>query len=109
MVFIDADKESYAKYASLILDLSPTSAQGTRLVRAGGLIVADNVLSGALVADSSGANPLSDRSIPENAEMWNEDELRGLDEFNKLMKDEERVDTFLLPVFDGLSLGMLKD
>lgn len=107
-MFIDADKESYAKYASLILSLSSPKSR-TRLVRAGGLIVADNVLSGGLVADCSDANPLSDRSVPENADMWNDGELRGLDEFNKLMVDEQRVDVFMLPVFDGLSLGVLKD
>lgn len=65
--------------------------------------------SGGLVADSSDANPLSDRSVPENAELWNDEELQELDKFNKLMVDEQRVDVFMLPVFDGLSLGVLKD
>ncbi|HVC25741.1 MAG TPA: O-methyltransferase [Acidimicrobiales bacterium] len=48
MVFIDADKESYPQYF----------AWAMRLVRPGGLIVADNVVRGGAILDAGSGDPL---------------------------------------------------
>ncbi|OAA62534.1 O-methyltransferase family 3 [Niveomyces insectorum RCEF 264] len=56
LVFIDAQKTGYPQYlATLLAKSAPGTAR--RLVRAGGLIVADNVLRRGLVADASADNP----------------------------------------------------
>lgn len=55
LIFIDADKISYPKYLQLILENS--KGEGKRLLKNGGIIVADNILRRGTVADSSDANP----------------------------------------------------
>ncbi|PMD63357.1 S-adenosyl-L-methionine-dependent methyltransferase, partial [Hyaloscypha bicolor E] len=60
LIFIDADKASYPTHPthpSLILSLSGPSGATTRLLRPGGIIVADNILRSGLVADHSPTNP----------------------------------------------------
>jgi predicted O-methyltransferase YrrM len=92
-VFIDADKTSYPAYLSLILSLS-----SPRLLRPSGIILADNILRRGLVADSSPANPWVAKAKTEKT--WRERDMKALDEFNKAMEGSERVETFLMPVFD---------
>ncbi len=75
LVFIDADKPNYSNYYRLVFDK----------VRAGGFIIADNVLWSGKVLD-----PGDD----ENA--------RCLHEFNQMVLADERVSNVLLPVRDGL-------
>ena len=58
MVFIDADKSSYPIYLEKVLSRSQPG-QTRRILKPGGLIIADNVLRRGLVADSSDANPWS--------------------------------------------------
>lgn len=77
-IFIDADKENYDAYYERAL----------RLLRAGGLILLDNVLWGGWVADRR-------RADPETAS------LRALND--KLHRDE-RIDLALLPLADGITL-----
>lgn len=77
LVFIDADKENYAKYYDLVFDK----------VRAGGFIIADNVLWSGKVLD----NP---------AKM--DVDTKAIDDFNKMVQSDARVDNVLLPVRDGL-------
>ncbi|KFY04800.1 hypothetical protein O988_00513 [Pseudogymnoascus sp. VKM F-3808] len=105
LVFIDADKISYPNYLSLVLSLS-TSSSKVRLLRTGGTIIADNVLRRGVVADKSSANPHAT-----TAELSSDrgEQLVALDRFNKDLVDNERVETFLLPLFDGLGMGRLKD
>ena len=102
LVFIDADKTSYVTYLELILALSKPGSSN-RLLRAGGIIMADNILWRGLVADASEANPWHDwkRNTPEDRQ--------GLDEFNKKMKSEQRLDALLMPIFDGVGMARLKD
>jgi caffeoyl-CoA O-methyltransferase len=76
--FIDADKAGYDAYYERML----------KLVRPGGLIAIDNVLWSGKVADSS------DTSADTAA-------IRAL---NAKIKRDERVDTVLLPVADGIFL-----
>ena len=102
LVFIDADKTSYLTYLELILALSKPESPN-RLLRAGGMIMADNVLRYGLVADASEANPWHNTKT---------DSIRDrqvLNEFNKKMKSEPRLEALLMPIFDGLGMARLVD
>ena len=77
LVFIDADKEQYPLYFDLIIDR----------IKAGGLIIADNVLwSGKVVTNAT------------------DEATQALQLFNMKMVEDTRVETVLLPVRDGLTL-----
>ena len=71
--------------------------------------MADNVLRRGLIADSSDANPWSSVLKQQAETVWSEGDMKALDEFNKMLAREERLDTSLLPMFDGLGLAILKD
>lgn len=77
LAFIDADKPSYWKYFNLVLPL----------VRQGGLIVVDDVLS-----DGNVLHPHQSAKA------------RTMDRFNKLVARDKRVEVLLLPTLDGLTL-----
>lgn len=77
--FIDADKEGYPRYVERCLEL----------LRPGGLMAIDNVLLTGNVARP-------DVSDPET------DSMRAL---NAALRDDERVELSLLPVFDGVTLA----
>lgn len=80
LAFIDADKSNYINYYELIL---PKLNQG-------GFIVADNVLwSGKVLQES---------------EMEKDVDARTLDQFNKMILNDERVENVLLPIRDGLMI-----
>ena len=79
LVFIDADKTSYDAYYEHAL----------ALLRAGGLVLIDNVLWGGRVADP-------DRSDEDT------DALRAL---NRKLHDDQRIDLALLPVGDGMTVA----
>ena len=76
LVFIDADKRNYATYFDLVI----------HKVRAGGLIIVDNVLWSGKIIDSSA----QDKSTV------------ALREFNQKCLDDVRVEKTLLPLRDGL-------
>ncbi len=78
-VFIDADKESYDDYYELLLPH----------VRPGGLIVFDNMLRGGQVIDPT------EKFTPPN---------RAIDQLNRKLAIDPRVQTVLIPVADGISL-----
>lgn len=75
-IFIDADKASYPLYYE----------ESVRLVRKGGLIVADNVLWSGRVL------------LPDD------NESRAIVEFNKRVAEDGRVEKVMLTVRDGISL-----
>jgi O-methyltransferase len=77
--FIDADKVGYPTYYELCL----------RLLGTGGLIAVDNTLWDGRVADPS---------------VVDEDTL-AIREFNRMLRDDPRVDISLVPVGDGLTLA----
>ncbi len=79
LAFIDADKESYAEYYALCLDL----------VRPGGLILFDNVLWGGAVAD------------PERDDA----DTRALRALNRQLHADERIDLSMVPIGDGLTIA----
>jgi len=109
LIFIDADKTSYPTYLSLILSLSQKGSSATRLLRPGGLIVADNILRRGLIADSSDANPWSSSLKQQGERPWRGGDMAALDQFNKELAHNERLETFLMPMFDGLGMGRLVD
>lgn len=80
LVFIDADKENYSNYFNVIIDkLHP-----------GGIILSDNVLWSGKVIES----------LKED-----DADTRSLIKYNKLLKNDSRVETILLPIRDGLSIS----
>lgn len=102
---MDADKTSYPTYLSQILEYSGSTAK-LPLLKAGGVIIADNVLRRALVADSSDANPWS-KQLKEQT--WREGDMAALKKFNDMMVEDPRLETFLMPMFDGLGMARLKE
>lgn len=82
LVFIDADKSEYPAYF----------AEAVRLLRPGGIVVLDNALWGGKVADPAQRDP---QTVT----------LRAL--ANQLGEDERLV-TSLVPVGDGLLIGVLR-
>jgi predicted O-methyltransferase YrrM len=79
LVFIDADKPNYSTYYDLVIDK----------LRPGGVILADNVLyHGEVLSPDSGQS--------HNA--------RAISAFNKKIAADERVETVLLTLRDGLFL-----
>lgn len=107
LIFIDADKVSYPNYLSTILKTS-SSVWVSRLLKAGGYIVADNVLRRGVIADDSSANPHSQKTGT-GGKPWNKEDMAALKEFNDMMVKSERLETFLMPLFDGLGMARLKD
>ena len=79
LVYMDANKREYCEYYELIFDM----------VRAGGLILADNVLWDGKVCQ----NPL-----PQDKQTL------GIARFNDMIKEDRRVESVILPLRDGLNL-----
>ncbi len=79
LVFIDADKENYINYFNLILPK----------MRKGGIILSDNVLWSGKVWQEVKANDKSTQTLLQ---------------FNRLLKEDKRVETLLLPIRDGLTV-----
>jgi len=80
LVFVDADKENYISYFNMIVPM----------MEKGGIILSDNVLWSGKVLEP--LNP-KDKSTKE------------LLEYNKLLKEDPRVETVLLPIRDGLTVS----
>ncbi|MCQ2149577.1 MAG: O-methyltransferase [Bacteroidales bacterium] len=78
-VYIDANKREYCDYYEGVLPL----------LSQGGIILADDVLMGGKVYDDP---PSGDR------------QTSGLVEFNERVSRDERVETVILPIRDGLSI-----
>jgi caffeoyl-CoA O-methyltransferase len=75
LIFIDADKENYARYYDLVINHVPL----------GGYILADNVLWSGKVLDDK----------PDK-------DTRAIKEFNRKIQEDARVENVLLPVRDGI-------
>ena len=81
LIFIDADKENYIKYFEIV----------TKKLNPNGIIISDNVLwSGKVVEESDG-----------------DQETNTLKKFNSLLSKDERFETIILPLRDGLSISRL--
>ena len=83
LVFIDADKSNYSNYFHLIIDKMNT----------GGIILSDNVLwSGKIV----------EKLDPKD------NDTKALLEYNTLLNTDDRIETVLLPIRDGLTISRVK-
>ena len=78
LIFIDADKENYINYFNLVIDKLNNN----------GVILADNVLWSGKVINSE------DHDLTTNV----------LRKFNKSVNNDNRVETILLPIRDGISI-----
>ncbi|REG90043.1 O-methyltransferase [Winogradskyella sediminis] len=83
LVFIDADKPNYSNYFHLIIDK----------LKPGGVILSDNVLWYGKVVEPFDAKDKSTKAV--------------LD-YNTLLKNDERIETVLLPIRDGLTISRKK-
>ena len=79
MVFIDADKRRYCDYYDLIFDK----------VNSGGIILADNTLWDGKVLET-----------PHSSDK----QTIGILEFNKKIKEDQRIEKVILPLRDGLTI-----
>lgn len=83
VVFMDADKENYPNYFQLCADR----------IRTGGLLIADNVLwYGKVIEDTEEGDEATE----------------SLKVFNKILKADQRFETLILPVRDGLTVARKK-
>lgn len=82
IVFLDADKEPLPTYLDWAL----------RLLRPGGLVIADNTLRGGRVAD-----PAED-----------DDQLRAIREFNRKLASHSRLTGLVVPIGDGVAVGVVQ-
>ena len=80
LIFLDADKSNYLNYFNLLIPkLNPK-----------GILIADNVLwSGKVLEETTS---IKDMDTP------------ALKEFNEYVKNDQRVETLLLPLRDGLTI-----
>ena len=78
LIFIDADKKNYWNYWNLCL----------KMLRSGGIIVVDNVLRGGSV--------ISPDSVAS----------KEMDEFNKKVITDDRVEVLMLPIRDGVTVAL---
>lgn len=82
LVFIDADKSNYVNYFNTIINkMNP-----------GGIILSDNVLWSGKVVEQLDSKDTDTRVILE---------------YNKLLKEDKRVETVLLPIRDGLTISRI--
>ncbi len=79
LVFIDADKSNYSNYFHLIIEK----------MNSGGVILSDNVLWSGKVTE-----PLQPKDV----------DTAALLQYNKLINEDPRVETVLLPIRDGLTI-----
>ena len=83
LVFIDADKEDYINYFNIIINK----------LNSGGVILSDNVLwSGKVMEQTSQRDPAT----------------KSLVAYNKLLNEDDRIETIILPIRDGLTISRKK-
>lgn len=111
IVFIDAQKTGYPDYLdTIIANSKPGSSH--RLLKPGGLILADNVLRRGIVADESDENPHAVAARQAGAvrsEYEKDGDLESLRTFNTKAANSERLEAWLMPLFDGMGMVRLKD
>lgn len=81
LVFLDADKEPLPRYLDWAI----------RLLRPGGLVVADNALWGGRVLDSQVTDP----------------DTEGVREFNRRLATDPRLTSVVVPMHDGVGIGVV--
>lgn len=79
LVFIDADKREYCEYYNIVFDK----------ISVGGFLLADNILWNGKVVDPA---------------EFDDEQTRGILDFNDLVHNDPRVKNAILPVRDGIML-----
>ena len=83
LVFIDADKSNYINYFHLIIDkMNP-----------GGVILSDNVLWSGKVVEELDPKDMDTKTLLA---------------YNKLLNSDQRIESVLLPIRDGLTISRVK-
>ncbi len=85
MVFIDGDKREYPAYYTMLLDGG--------LVHSGSILIADNILWSGKVVE-----PVA----------HNDRHTQAIIEFNRMVADDPRVESVIVPIRDGLNLIRVK-
>ena len=81
LIFIDADKENYIKYFQLVSEkLNPS-----------GIIISDNVLWSGKVVEGDN----------------DDQETNTIKRFNRILNDDKKFETVILPLRDGISISRL--
>jgi len=83
LVFIDADKSNYINYFNLIINK----------MNSGGVILSDNVLWSGKVTEK-----LSSKDL----------DTKILIKYNELLNNDDRIETIVLPIRDGLTISRIK-
>ena len=83
LVFIDADKENYITYFKMIIDKMNSC----------GVILSDNVLWSGKVVEKIEPN---------------DKDTKALVAYNEMLNNDDRIETILLPIRDGLSISRVK-
>ncbi|MCJ1379247.1 hypothetical protein MMC17_002347 [Xylographa soralifera] len=91
IIFVDANKDGYEGYVKSILD--------KKLLAPLGFIICDNIFARGMTI-STDANPI----LPDKVRPYWTECGKALRRFNTFCKNDPRIDTVLLPVFDGLTL-----
>ena len=85
MVFIDGDKREYPAYYNMLMDRD--------LVHSGSILLADNILWYGKVVQ-----PVA----------HNDHHTRALIEFNRMVTEDDRVESVILPLRDGINIIRVK-
>ena len=85
MVFIDGDKREYPAYYNMLMDKG--------LVRSGSILLADNILWYGKVVQPVAHNDLH---------------TQALIEFNRMVVEDDRVESVILPLRDGINIIRVK-
>ena len=89
MVFIDGDKREYPAYYRMLMG----DDGGEPLVHSGSILLADNILWYGKVVEKVAHN---------------DHQTQGILEFNRMVRDDDRVESFILPLRDGLNMIRVK-
>ncbi|KAL9013140.1 MAG: hypothetical protein Q9173_002149 [Seirophora scorigena] len=91
IIFVDANKEGYEGYVKQILD--------KKLLSPNGFIMCDNVFARGMTI-STEANP----SLPDKVRPYWIENGKSLRSFNTFCKNDSRIDSVLLPLYNGVTL-----
>lgn len=89
MVFIDGDKREYPDYYRMLMG----DDGGKALVHSGSVLIADNILWYGKVVQ-----PVA----------HNDRHTQALIEFNRMVREDDRVESVILPIRDGLNIIYVK-
>ncbi|KAI4161549.1 MAG: hypothetical protein L6R39_000039 [Caloplaca ligustica] len=91
IIFVDANKEGYEGYVKQILD--------KKLLSPKGFIMCDNVFARGMTI-STEANP----TLPDKVRPYWTENGKALRSFNTFCRNDPRIDSVLLPLYDGVTL-----